>query len=204
MRINTYYFLYTIIILTAILFSIIVCLPNNILLIIIGTPLVFLLSFFAFIPILYSQKNSLNLIERLALSLVLFVAVVPHLMVLMNFTQYGIYLIPVLITITIYSFFMRRFAWFRQWWLHDQEGSVTENPKPSFSKHLTSKKVISIIISRVVLGIIARAVYSLTRPEFQDKCSKFYFWGIVDKVEKYTTDIRLGASAMVNSNIRDY
>ena len=52
-----------------------------------------------------------------------------------------------------------------------------------------------------VLGAIAGAAYTVTRPKVQDKYSEFYILGLDNKVEAYPTDIQLGTSGTVTLGI---
>ena len=99
MRIKAHHLIYAIILLTAILFVIIAFLPNNVLRIIIGLPFVLFFPGFTFISALYPRKQSLNVIERVALSVGLSIGVVPLIAFVLNYTPWGIGLYPIMISL---------------------------------------------------------------------------------------------------------
>lgn len=201
MRIKASHILYCINVLTILLILIIVFLPDNVLRVIIGLPFVLLFPGFTFISALYPRKSSLDRIERLVLSLGLSVAIVPILMLILNFTPWGIHLNSVLITLTIFVVLSSGFALFGQWRLPEQERPVTVLHMPAFPKRSTSEKVLSLILVLAVLGSIGFAVYTVTKPKIQDKYSEFYILGEDNMVESYPTVIRLGSSGSVTMGI---
>ncbi len=77
-------------------------LSNVFLRIILGIPMMLFIPGYVLIAALFPKKDDLESIERIALSSGLSVAVVPLLGILLNFTV-GIRLIPILITLCIYT-----------------------------------------------------------------------------------------------------
>ncbi|TFH46896.1 MAG: DUF1616 domain-containing protein, partial [ANME-2 cluster archaeon] len=73
---------------------------------VLGLPLVLFFPGYALIAALFPKKDDLDGIERTALSFGLSIAVVPLLGLALNYTPWGIRLIPILITISIFTLAM--------------------------------------------------------------------------------------------------
>jgi uncharacterized membrane protein len=115
------HFLYAINIITALLFVIIAFFPNNVVRIILGLPAVLFFPGFTLLAALFPRKESLNDIERFALSFGLSIAVVPLIALVLNYTPWGIRLYPILVSLFIFLFVMSFIGWFRNRKLFEEE-----------------------------------------------------------------------------------
>jgi uncharacterized membrane protein len=73
---------------------------------VLGLPMVLFLPGYALIAALFPGKDDLDGIERLALSLGLSIAVVPLIGLGLNYTPWGIRLIPILVSLSVFTFLM--------------------------------------------------------------------------------------------------
>src|SRR3990167_4189082 len=85
------------------IFIVIPTLQNSIIRTILGLPMVLFIPGYVLITALFPKKDDLDSIERIALSFGLSIATVPLIGLGLNFTPFGIRLIPILISLTIYS-----------------------------------------------------------------------------------------------------
>jgi uncharacterized membrane protein len=81
---------------------------------ILGLVMVLFLPGYALIAALFIEKDDLDGIERIALSFGLSIAVVPLLGLGLNFTPFGIRLVPILITLTVFTTIMAVIAYLRR------------------------------------------------------------------------------------------
>jgi uncharacterized membrane protein len=82
--------------------------------IILGLPLVLFLPGYALIAILFPRKDDLDGIERVALSFGLSIAITPLLGLGLNYTPFGIRLVPILIVLSVFTIAIAISAWARR------------------------------------------------------------------------------------------
>src|SRR5450759_594975 len=89
-----------------------------------GLPLVLFLPGYSLIAALFPAKSDLDGIERTALSFGLSIAVVPLIGLGLNYTPWGIRLLPILICLSVFTFIMCGLAYLRQAKLSETEAFV--------------------------------------------------------------------------------
>lgn len=94
MKFRDYWDLITIILLSLFLDLLIAFYPDNLLRKALGLAFVLFFPGYVFITALFPEKKELDNLERLALSLGLSIAIVPLIGLLLNYTPWGIRLIP--------------------------------------------------------------------------------------------------------------
>ena len=201
MRIKAEHFYYAINIMVALLFVIIAFLPNNALRIVIGLPVVLFFPGFTLLAALFPRKESLNDIERVALSFGLSIAVVPLIGLALNYTPWGIRLYPILIALFIFIFGMSVIGWYRNRKLTEEE-RIALNIYirfPSLS-HLWSEqslrdKIITIMLTACIIVAAGALVYVARQPRNVEKFTEFYILNDAGEVEDYPGTIVAGQSA---------
>jgi uncharacterized membrane protein len=172
---------------------------------VLGLPMVLFFPGYALIAALFTKKDDLDGIERTALSFGLSIAVVPLLGLGLNYTPWGIRLMPVLITITLFTLAMCVIAIKRRRGLpEDEEFSVPFTamfhslreelfirPTTRIDRILTVLLVISILASVVML------VYVIVTPKQGEKFTEFYILGPEGMADDYPTRVVLGNSGTV-------
>lgn len=166
---------------------------------ILGIPMVLFLPGYALIAALFPGKKDLDGIERLALSFGLSIAVVPLLGLGLNFTPFGIRLVPILFTLSIFTLGMCTLAYFRRLKLPENERFSIDfsdirsllkrenlNSKSSLDKILSIALIFSILISITVL------IYVVVTPHQGEKFTEFYILGDGGKAEGYPTQLEAG------------
>ncbi len=175
---------------------------------VIGIPMVLFLPGYALIAALFPNKSDLDGIERLALSFGLSIAVVPLIGLGLNFTPFGIRLLPILISLSIFSFVMCWIAYWRRSKLSSEESFSVPfgemyssvkgeifNSRSTMDKALTVILILSIIVSIVVL------VYVIVTPKQGEKFTEFYILGENGKAEGYPTSLEMGKNSSVIAGI---
>ncbi len=172
---------------------------------VLGLPLVLFLPGYALIAALFPAKSDLDGIERVALSFGLSIAVVPLMGLGLNYTPWGIRLVPVLISISLFTLLMCGLAYLRRERLFPKErfevpfregalalrAEVLEKPESQTDKILTIILILSILASVVTL------VYVIVTPKEGEHFTEFYILGPGGMADDYPTDYVLGESGTV-------
>lgn len=169
-----------------------------------GIPMVLFLPGYALIAALFPRKNDLDGIERLALSFGLSIAVVPLIGLGLNFTPFGIRLVPILLCLSIFILLMCAFSYYRRSKLPPNErftvpfsitySSLKEeilSSKSRADKILTVILFISIIISLITL------IYVIATPKQGEKFTEFYILGDNGKAEGYPNKLDAGQNISI-------
>ncbi len=94
--------------------------------VLLGLLLVLFLPGYSLIAALFPRKDDLDGIERIALSFGLSIAVVPLIGLGLNYTQYGIRLVPVLLGLSLFTVLFAVVAGVRRVWMPEAERFVVE------------------------------------------------------------------------------
>ena len=167
--------------------------------IILGLTMVLFLPGYALIAALFIEKDDLDGIERIALSFGLSIAVVPLLGLGLNFTPFGIRLVPILITLIFFTLIMAFIAYIRRKNLPaDRQFEVpfhemyTSLRSELFTK--SESKVDQILTIVLVLSIIASVsmlAYVIVTPKQGEKFTEFYILGPEGMADNYPTNLSL-------------
>lgn len=172
---------------------------------ILGLPFVLFLPGYALIAALFPAKSDLDWIERTALSFGLSIAVVPLIGLGLNYTPWGIRLVPILISLSIFTLIMCGIAYFRRTSLPETEAfevpfresalslkaEIFEKPESGLDKALTIFLAFSILLS---VGTLA---YVVITPKEGEHFTEFYILGPEGKADNYPTNYSLGQSGNV-------
>lgn len=172
---------------------------------ILGLPLVLFLPGYALIAALFPAKSDLDGIERVALSFGLSIAVVPLIGLGLNYTPWGIRTLPILISLSAFTFIMCGLAYLRRISLPENEafnisfkaaalslkGEIMETSDSKLDRALTVFLIISILLS------IATLAYVVVSPKEGEHFTEFYLLGPEGKADNYTTNYTLGQSGTV-------
>jgi len=172
---------------------------------ILGLPLVLFLPGYALIAALFPAKSDLDGIERVALSFGLSIAVVPLIGLGLNYTPWGIRTLPILISLSAFTFIMCGLAYLRRISLPENEafnisfkaaalslkGEIMETSDSRLDRALTVFLIISILLS------IATLAYVVVSPKEGEHFTEFYLLGPEGKADNYTTNYTLGQSGTV-------
>jgi len=172
---------------------------------ILGLPLVLFLPGYALIASLFPAKSDLDGIERTALSFGLSIAVVPLIGLGLNYTPWGIRLLPILISLSVFTFLMCGLAYLRRAKLPETEAfevpfretalslkaEILKKPKSKLDQALTVVLVLSILLS------VATLIYVIATPKEGEHFTEFYILGPDGKADNYTTNYVLEESGTV-------
>ncbi|MEA1998344.1 MAG: DUF1616 domain-containing protein [Euryarchaeota archaeon] len=94
--------------------------------IVLGLLLVLFMPGYSLIAALFPRMCDINGIERIALSFGLSIAVVPLIGMALNYTPFGIRLLPILIGLSIFTISLALIAYVRRSWLPERDRFVVE------------------------------------------------------------------------------
>jgi uncharacterized membrane protein len=176
---------------------------------ILGLPMVLFFPGYSLIAALFPRQDDLDGIERFALSLGLSIAVVPLFGLALNYTQWGIRLNPILITLDIFILLMCLITIKRRSVLPDQE--VFRVPFKAFYRSLhteifdtnrsTIDKILTVILVIAILVSIIMVVYVIVIPKQGEKFTEFYILGPGGMADDYPTAIMYGETGTVKVGI---
>jgi uncharacterized membrane protein len=172
---------------------------------ILGLPMLLFLPGYALIAALFPGKDDLDGIERVALSFGLSIAVVPLIGLGLNYTPWGIRLIPILFSISLFIIVMCAVAVVRRKPLPPEntfevpfrEGyetlreELTARPENRIDRILTIVLVISILVSVITL------IYVIVVPKQGEQFTEFYILGPEGMADNYPVNYTLGESKPV-------
>ncbi|MBC7086742.1 MAG: DUF1616 domain-containing protein, partial [Methanomethylovorans sp.] len=172
---------------------------------VLGLPMVLLLPGYALIAALFPAKDDLDGIERLALSIGLSIAVVPLMGLGLNYTPWGIRLIPILASLSVFTLLMCLIAVYRRAHLPSEKAfsvsfdDVYKALKSPFSTQPESRldRILTIILVISVLASVVTLVYVVVTPKQGEKFTEFYILGMNGKADNYPTQFTLGDTGQV-------
>jgi uncharacterized membrane protein len=172
----------------------------------IGLLMVLFVPGYVLIAALFPRAGDLDGIERIALSFGLSIAVVPLIGLGLNYTPWGIRLIPVVISISAFTLLMAAAAYWRR---------TSLPPEERFSLHLRQwtdslkeeiraegerswvDKALTVILILSIIASVAALVYVVVTPKEGEKFTEFYILGPGGKAYDYPTEVRAGNNSTV-------
>ena len=149
---------------------------------------------YALIAALYPRKDSIDGIERVALSFGTSIAVVPMIGLLLNYTEWGIRLFPILIGIDAFILAMCTIAWLRRSRLYTEERFAIQFTLPQVDWHAVSTKdrVLTGMLFASILFALGVLMYVLTTPKQGEEFTEFYILAISGEPTDLPTAISVG------------
>jgi uncharacterized membrane protein len=165
-----------------------------------GLVMVLFLPGYALIAALFPQKDDIDGIERLALSFGLSIAVVPLMGLGLNYTPWGIRLVPVVISLCLFTAVMVFAAQLRRSAL-DQEERFSVDFRQFFraihSELINLRasridKALTVILVVTIILSVSALEYVVVTPKQGEKFTEFYILGPGGKVYDYPTNVTVG------------
>jgi uncharacterized membrane protein len=171
----------------------------------VGLPFILFLPGYALTAALFPAKYDLDMIERIALSFGLSIAVVPLIGLCLNYTPWGITTLPILVSLSIFIFIMCGLAYLRRAKLPETESfdfsltaiifslkaEIMGRTESKLDRNLTVILVFSILLS---MGTLTFVVMS---PKEGEHFTEFYLLGSEGKADNYPTKYILGESRTI-------
>jgi uncharacterized membrane protein len=165
---------------------------EHIIRIILGIPFILFIPGYLLILILFpltKRKTSIDTIERLALSFSLSLAIISLIGLGLNYTEWGLELVPIIISLILFNFVIGIIALYC-WYRFPLEQKVFITFTWSFPKN---KKNLDFILTLILIASVILATISLTyvfiNPKLGKSFSEFYILGPNYKLEGYQTNL---------------
>lgn len=165
-------------------------------------PVILFIPGYALIAALFPEKEEIDLLERIALSFGLSIAVVPLIGLGLNYTPWGIRLDPIVTSLTIFTLLMILIAQFRRGVLGADvrfvfpfrpifEGIRDEFVPPAGS---TIDRVLSLLLLVSIIAAIGTTIFVIAFPKDGEKFTEFYILGSGKKAADYPRTLIPGES----------
>jgi uncharacterized membrane protein len=190
------------------IFVVIPTLQSSIVRTVLGIPMVLFIPGYVLIAALFPKNNDLDSIERIALSFGLSIAVIPLLGLILNYTPFGIRLIPILLTLCSYSIILIFVADYRRKQLsEDIQFSVRfDKIYKAIESEINAPRnkidrILNIILVFSIIFAIGMLYYVITTPKIGEKFTEFYILGASGKADNYPTDLRVGSPTTILTGV---
>ncbi|PWR72747.1 DUF1616 domain-containing protein [Methanospirillum lacunae] len=151
----------------------------------VALPMILFIPGYTLIAALFPDRNDIDMIERVALSFGLSIAVVPLIGLGLNYTPWGIRLDPIVISLIIFTIAMLCIAQYRRVLLPVEQRLtipfhiVIREFKNEFFSAESSRldRILSIILLIAIIGAIGTTIYVILVPKEGEKFSEFFILG---------------------------
>jgi uncharacterized membrane protein len=149
---------------------------------------------YAFISLLLSKQTDLSGIERIVLSLGTSIAIVPLIGLVLNYTPWGIRLIPILVSLSTFIIVISAIACLRLMKARVDERFQISIPAHPLNWSALNRAERTLTVSLIVIAVIALGslIFTITNPGQGERFSEFYILGPGGKAEDYPNQIELG------------
>lgn len=158
---------------------------------------------YTLVAALFPKKDSLDSVERMALSLVLSIAVVPLIGLILNYTPWGIMTYPIVGSISGFVLICSLVALLRRLRLPREERFEPRIHISVFHMGGGTRfdKALACALLLAVLGAIGTLAYVIAVPEHVERFSEFYLLGAEGMMEDYPQETIVGQSVEVTTVI---
>ena len=176
---------------------------------IVGTIVVLFVPGYAFIAALFPRRTSLNNGVRLGLSFGISIAIVPLLEMVLNYSRWGVWMVPTLMMIAMFTLACVAVAGIRRHRLaQDERFAVNwqarkrlESLKAAFLSGHTLDRALSIVLLLAIVASLAVGSYVVLVPKPSEHFTEFYLLGANDTLGNYTTNYTVGVPSPVTVGI---
>jgi uncharacterized membrane protein len=160
--------------------------------VILGIPFLLFFPGYTLLASLFVQKKGMEIIEKIALSIVISIAVVGLIGFGLEYTPWGIKLEPILASVTFFIFVTSAIALIRIIRIN-RANKLAKEVTLNFSvgNSNTLNKVLSIILVVAIFGTVGMFVYREIRPIISERFTEFYILGINSQAQDYPVEFTL-------------
>jgi uncharacterized membrane protein len=168
--------------------------------VVLALPIVLFIPGYCLIAALFPRDSDIDLIERVALSFGLSIAVVPLIGLGLNYTPWGIRLDPIVLSLTIFTLLMVLVTHYRRALLPSEEqfrvpfsliaGTLREGIFPEGGSR--TDRVLSVVLILAILAAVLTTVYVIAVPKEGERFTEFFILGEKQKAADYPDRISVG------------
>jgi uncharacterized membrane protein len=142
---------------------------------------------------LFPRRDGLGGIERVALSFVMSIAVVPLIGFILNYTWWGITVESVLYSVAAFILVVSIIAWIRRRRVEEEERFSLEFKlrMPGWAGS-AGDKVLSVILVIVLAGALGMLGYIVAQPQTGERFTEFYILGADGEAADYPGELMVG------------
>lgn len=167
----------------------IIFIPNTVARIILGLPFLLFFPGYVLIAALFPRKEGMDGIERVALGFGMSIAVTALIGLGLNYTPWGIRLLPVLYSISAFIIILSIVAYFRRRAYGRKELITEMNLKlPGIWEGSALNKTLNVILIIAILGAVGTLIYTVAFPKVGEKFTEFYIIGLKGKAQDYPVE----------------
>ena len=172
--------------------------------IILGLPFILFIPGYILIFALFPTKKidkGIDIIERIALSFGLSIAVVPLIGLGLNYTTWGIRLEPILFSIFLFIIGIGAIAIFR--WIKTNPNErfiISFNLSMPKSESRLDQALTVILVISILIAVVA-LIYVIVIPKTGEKFTEFYILGSNGLADDYPTNLTVGENATITIGI---
>ena len=168
--------------------------------VVLAIPVVLFIPGYCLIAALFPKKGDISLTERIILSFGVSIAIVPFVVVGLNFTPWGIQMDTIVISLFFFTLALIIIAYIRRDFLPSDTrfrmpfSAILNRIRQEFLPPGVSRvnQLINVILTLVMLIIIITTVYVITAPKTEESFTEFYLLGEKQMANDYPDQIIAG------------
>ena len=169
--------------------------------IIIGLPFILFIPGYILISALFPTKKTIDVIERIALSFGLSIAIVPLIGLGLNYTPFGIRLEPILFSIFTFIICVGAIGIYR-WFKTTPDKRFILSFELSLPKSENKlDKALTVILAAVIIIAVAFLVYVIITPKIGERFTEFYLLGTDGNATGYPSNLTIGENESLTIGI---
>lgn len=188
---------------TAIIFLSVPQLNNVVIRTVLGLLLILFIPGYSLIAALFPRIDDLDGYERFALSVGLSIAVAPLIGFGLNYTPWGVKLIPLLLSLSAFTLIMTLVGFIRRRKVPDGQkfsvnfGGFSKYLSNRFSGESNTSKLLTIVLIFSIILAISTTAYIIVKPKQGESFTEFYLLGPNGKAADYPSSLSVGQNASV-------
>ena len=154
---------------------------------------------------LFPEKDRIDIIERIALSFGLSIAIVPLTGLALNYTPFGIRLDPILVVISAFILIVSIVAWRRRIYLpEDERFRVDISINLSMKGMPLIDKLLTVGITVTLIATVALLAYVIAVPRSGESFTQLAILGPDMKAKDYPRNLSVGQEALVHVSVGSF
>jgi uncharacterized membrane protein len=201
--------LWAIMLLSLLLILVIYALPDSVFRVIVGLPFILFFPGYAALSVLFPEDGDLEIIERVALSFGLSIAISPLVGFGLNYTPFGIRLAPILLSLAALNIALSAGGLYRRNraeapYLPFDPVATYEGYAARFKAEKGVDRVLTVILVISILTSVVALVYVVAVPRQGESFTEFYILGPEGNATGYPRNLTVGESASVIVGIANH
>lgn len=159
-----------------------------------GGPYVVFFPGYTLVAALFPSREQLDVLERLALSFGLSIAIMPLMGLVLNYTPWGITLESTLVSGTTFMVVCSAVAYYRRSLLPPEERFAprVDIDLAGWRASGLIDKALTVVLALSIVTAVGTFLFVLARPKIGEHFTEFYILGPGGQAEGYATEVRVG------------